>query len=150
MTRVLGIDFGERRIGIALSDPTWTIASPFGTLTRRKGKRPPWAELMRIVTEQEVGEIVIGLPLDLAGEEGEWAAETRQFGEQLGRRTALPIHWVDERMTSVRAERAIRSLGLKRSAREQKERVDAAAAALILELYLRSCRPRSSSDDAKL
>lgn len=137
MSRTLGVDFGERRIGIALSDPTRTIASPFTTLARRKGKRPPWTELLRIIAEQDVNEVVIGLPLDLAGDEGAWAAETREFGDHLTRRTGLPIHWVDERMTSVRAERAVRSLGLKRKDREQKERVDAAAAALILEIYLR-------------
>jgi putative Holliday junction resolvase len=136
MSRVLAFDFGERRIGVAVSDPTRTIASPLPTLTRRAGKRPPWAEITRIVQEQEPTELVVGLPLDLQGEEGPWAREVRAFGEQLGQRTGLPVHWVDERMTSVQAERAVRSIGLRRSEREQKERIDAAAAALILQQFL--------------
>lgn len=136
MSRVLALDYGRKRIGVALSDPTRTIASPHATLARREGKRPPWAELRRIVEAQEVGEFVIGLPLSLAGEEGEWAAEVRGFGAEVERRFALPVHWVDERLTSVRAERAVRGMGLKRSAREEKERVDAAAAAIILQGYL--------------
>lgn len=136
MGRILAIDLGQRRIGIALSDPTATIGSPLTTLRRRAGKRPPWAEITRLIQENEVQEIVIGLPLQLDGEEGEWAAEVRSFGEQLARRTHLPIHWIDERLTSVLAERAVRSLGLKRSQREEKERVDAAAAAIILRNFL--------------
>ncbi len=136
MSRVLAFDFGERRIGVAVSDPTRTIASPLPTLVRRAGKRPPWAEIARMVQEQEPSELVVGLPLDLQGEEGPWAREVRAFGEQLGQRTGLAVHWVDERMTSVQAERAVRSLGLRRSEREQKERIDAAAAALILQQFL--------------
>ena len=136
MSRVLAFDFGERRIGVAVSDPTRTIASPLPTLVRRAGKRPPWAEISRIVQEQEPAALVVGLPLGLDGEENPWTAEVRTFGEQLGRRTGLPVHWVDERLTSVQAERAVRSLGLRRSEREQKGRVDAAAAALILQQFL--------------
>lgn len=136
MGRVLAVDYGTRRIGIALSDPTRTIATPLPTLVRRIGKRPPWTEILRIITEQEVSEVVIGLPLDLAGDEGDWAGEVREFGHQLHRRTGLPIHWIDERMTSVRAERLVRSSGLPRGRREEKERVDAAAAALILQNWL--------------
>lgn len=140
MSRILGLDYGERRIGVALTDPTRTIASPYGTLTRRSGKRPPWSELLRIIQEQEVTEIVIGLPLDLAGSEGDWSAEVREFGAQLQQKVDLPVHWVDERMSSVRAERAVRGIGLKKSAREEKSRVDAAAAALILQTHLEMAR----------
>jgi putative Holliday junction resolvase len=136
MSRTIALDYGERRIGVAVSDPTRTIASPLTTLQRRAGKRPPWPEIAKIVQEQEVDEAVVGLPLDLAGDESEWTAEVRAFGAELARRTGLPVHWVDERMTSVRAEAAVRGMGLKRSAREQKERVDAAAAALILDAFL--------------
>lgn len=147
MSRILALDYGERRIGVAVSDPTRTIASPLATLTRRAGKRPPWAEIARIVDEQEVTEIVVGLPLDLQGEEREWTVEVREFADQLVRRFGLPIHWVDERMTSVLAERAVRGLGLKRSEREDKGRIDAAAAALILEGHLARLRNRSEPDD---
>lgn len=148
MSRILSIDYGARRIGVAVSDPTRTIASPLTTLTRREGKRPPWAELQRLIAEQEVSEIVIGLPLDLAGEEGEWAGEVRAFGEQVERRTGLPVHWVDERMSSVQAERAVRGMGLKRSQREEKGRVDAAAAAILLRLFLAGSRIEVRSDES--
>ena len=137
MGRVLGIDYGERRVGLALSDPTATIAQPLVVLTRRAGKRPPVQAIAELAAEHEVEHIVIGLPLTLAGDESEWTAEVRRFGDDLARRTGLPVHWIDERLTSVAAERAVRGMGLKKGEREQKERIDAAAAALILDAYLR-------------
>ena len=136
MTRILAFDFGERRIGVAASDPTRTIASPLATVQRRAGKRPPYTELLSLIHEQEADALVVGLPLDLSGEETSWTAEVRAFGEGLASRAGLPVHWMDERMTSVRAERAVRGMGLRRTEREQKGRVDAAAAALILEGWL--------------
>jgi putative Holliday junction resolvase len=136
MSRILSLDYGERRIGVALSDPSRTIATPFTTLHRRTGKRPPWPEIQKLIADNDVGEAVIGLPLALSGEETEWTAEVRAFGADLARRTGLEVSWMDERMTSVAAERSIRSMGLKRTQRESKERIDAAAAALILESYL--------------
>ena len=136
MGRLLSLDYGAKRIGVALSDPTGTIASPLDTLTRREGKRPPWPEIRRLVETHAVTGFVVGLPLDLSGEEGAWAGEVRAFGAELTHRFGLPVDWVDERMTSVLAERAVRSVGLKRSAREQKGRIDAAAAALILQAHL--------------
>lgn len=136
MGRLLGIDYGERRIGLALSDPTHTIASPLRTLWRRTGKRPPWRELRNAIDRHDVEALVIGLPLALDGEEGVWAREVRTFGERLGRESELPVHWIDERMTSVRAEQAVRASGLPKRERERKERVDAAAAALILQNHL--------------
>ena len=136
MPRVLGVDYGERRVGLALSDETATIASPLPTLKRRRGKRPPVAPVARLVEEHDAVEIVVGLPLTLEGEESDWTREIRDFGEKLGERTGRPVAYQDERMTSVRAERAVRSLGLSRDQREEKERVDAAAAVLILQAYL--------------
>ncbi len=134
--RVLGIDFGERRIGLALSDPTGTLASPLPTVKRRPGKRPPLATLAGIVESHEVEALVFGLPLTLSGEDSEWTRTVRRVGAALSDRTGLPVHFVDERFTSVRAERAVRSLGLPKKKREQKERVDAAAAVLILQGWL--------------
>lgn len=136
MARILGIDYGERRIGLAISDPTATIAQPLPTLLRRRGKRPPIAAIARLAEEHQVDEIVLGLPLTLEGEESDWTREVRAFGEKLAERTGRPIRFVDERLTSARAERAIRDLGLRRRERQQKERVDAAAAMLILQTYL--------------
>lgn len=147
MGRILALDYGVRRIGVAVSDPTHTIASPLTTLVRRAGKRPPWPELVRLVQEQEVERIVIGLPLDLRGEEGEWAAETRAFGADVARRTGLPVDWIDERLSSVQAEQVVRGSGLKRRQREDKARVDAAAAAIILQSYLAQQRNRAGADE---
>lgn len=136
MSRVLGIDYGERRIGLAVSDPTATIAQPLPTLVRRRGKRPPVARIVRLAEEHAVEDAVVGLPLTLEGTESGWTREVRAFGDKLAERSGLPVHFLDERMTSVRAERAVRALGLSKRERERKERVDAAAAVLILQAYL--------------
>lgn len=141
MPRILGVDYGERRIGLAVSDPLAMIATPLPTLARRKGKRPPVAAVARVAEEHAVAELVLGLPLDLSGEETDWTREVRAFGDGLADRTGLPVAYQDERMTSVRAERAVRSLGLPKGRREQKERIDAAAAVLILQAYLDARRP---------
>ncbi|MFO7262404.1 MAG: Holliday junction resolvase RuvX [bacterium] len=136
MGRILGIDFGERRVGLAISDPTGTIAQPLPALTRRRGKRPPVEAIARIAEEHGATDIVIGLPLTLEGEESDWTREVRAFGERLAQRTGLPVHYVDERLTSVRAERTVRSLGLPKRERERKTRVDTIAAMLLLQAYL--------------
>ncbi len=134
--RVLGIDYGERRVGLAVSDPTGTIASPAGTLQRRRGKRPPIRALEEAARANDVEAIVLGLPLQLDGTENEWCAEVRQVGKTLTQRLGLPVHFVDERLTSVQAERVIRSMGLPKKQREQKTRIDESAAALILQRFL--------------
>ncbi|HEY0673012.1 MAG TPA: Holliday junction resolvase RuvX [Longimicrobiales bacterium] len=136
MGRVLGIDFGERRIGLALSDPSATIAQPLPTLTRRIGKRPPIAAIVEIIQQNEVERVVVGLPLDLAGEETEWTLTVRNFADKLQQRAAIPVDFLDERLTSVQAERAVRASGLKKTEREQKARIDAAAAVLLLQTFL--------------
>ena len=148
MMRALGIDFGERRIGLALSDPTGTLASPLPTLKRRVGKRPPLAAIEALVQENEVEALVLGLPLTLKGDDSDWTRTVREVGEALAKRTGLPVHFVDERFTSVIAERAVRSIGLPRGKREQKERVDAAAAVLILQAWLNGRRKSQESGEA--
>lgn len=130
------MDFGEKRIGMAISDPTNTLATPLETLTRRAGKRPPIARMAEIAAEHDVGRIVVGLPLALDGSENEWCADVRAMAAKLAERVDAPVVFVDERLTSVRAERAVRSAGLRKSERERKERVDAAAAQLILQAWL--------------
>lgn len=136
MPRFLGIDYGERRIGLAISDPTATIAQPLPTLQRRRGKRPPAAAVLKLAEEHGAEGFVLGLPLTPMGDESEWSGEVRAFGGRLGERSGLPVHFVDERYTSVSAERAVRSLGLPRRERERKDRIDAAAAVLILQSFL--------------
>lgn len=138
--RVLGIDFGERRIGLALSDPTGTIASPLETVQRRAGKRPPLARIEEMARDRGVERLVVGLPLDLRGTETPWCGEVRAMGDELARRLGVSVSYVDERMTSARAERAVRSVGLRKGEREKKGRVDAAAAALILQSWLDGAR----------
>ncbi len=135
-TRALGIDFGEKRIGLAVSDPTNTVATPLETLVRRSGKRPPYRVMAELAREHDVGQLVVGLPLGLDGEENVWCAEVRAMADKLSDVTGTPVAWVDERMTSVRAERALRSTGLSKSKRREKGRVDAAAAQLILQAWL--------------
>ncbi len=134
--KALGVDFGEVRIGLALSDETGTLASPLPTLRRRRGKRPPLSTLCELAEAHEVEALIFGLPLELSGDEGPWAREVRSVGEALALRLRLPVHFVDERLTSVRAEREVRSSGLRRSQREEKGRVDARAAVLILQQWL--------------
>ena len=134
--RALGIDYGLRRIGLALSDPTGTIASPLETLVRRAGKRPPITKLETIARERDVEHLVVGLPLSLDGNETAWCGEVRSVGERLAVRLSLEVSFVDERMTSVRAERAVQASGLPKRKREDKRRIDAAAAQLILQTWL--------------
>jgi putative Holliday junction resolvase len=134
--RVLGVDFGEKRIGLAVSDPTGKIATPLETVHRRAGKRPPLAEIERIAEPLGVEHVVVGLPLDLRGEENDWCREVREVGRKIGERLGVSVSFVDERLSSVRAERAVRESGLKKAERERKERVDAAAAQLILQAWL--------------
>ena len=129
--RLLGIDYGERRIGLAISDPTGTIASPAGTITRRTGKRPPIAEIVRRAESLEARGFVIGLPLDGNGEETQRCVEARAVGAELEKRTGLPVELIDERYSTATALRAIREMG--GSSRDRKEDVDALAAAVILQ-----------------
>jgi len=138
VSRVLAIDWGEKRIGLAVSDPTRLIASPAGSITRRAGKRPPVAELMRRAHELEAGAFVIGLPLDGNGDETPRCAEVRLVAAELQRRTGAPIEFVDERFTTARALRTIREMG--GSTRGRKGDVDALAATILLQHALDSKR----------
>lgn len=134
--RALGIDFGERRIGVAVSDPTGVIAQPLPTLHRRARKRMPLRALEELAEEYGVQVIVVGLPLAPSGHDTDWTRTVRDAAGKLEERSGLPVQLVDERFTSARAERAVRSLGLPKSKREEKDRVDAAAAVLILQSWL--------------
>jgi putative holliday junction resolvase len=129
--RVLAIDYGERRIGLAISDPTRTIASPAGFVTRRAGKRPPVAELVRQAQTLDATALVLGLPLDDEGNETSRSEEVRRVGVELGRRTGLPVMLVDERYTTAAALRAIREMD--GSTRGRRGDVDALAAAILLQ-----------------
>ncbi len=134
--RALGVDFGKKRIGMAVSDPTNTVATPLETLRRRANKRPPLRKMEEVARKFAVDHLVMGLPLGLDGKENDWCAETRTVGSKLAERLGVEISFVDERLTSVRAERTVRSLGLPKRKRERKGLVDAAAAQLILQAWL--------------
>ena len=133
--RWMAIDWGERRIGLAVSDPSGTIASPAGVVERRAGKGPPIAELVRRAESLEARAIVMGLPLDGEGEDTPRATECRRVASELTRRTQLPVALLDERFTTATALRAIREMG--GSTRGRKGDVDALAATVLLQQALR-------------
>jgi len=133
--RLLAVDWGERRIGLALSDETQTLAQPLTTLTRRAGKRFPMAQLLDQITRNQVVGIIVGLPLDEAGAEGDAAHAARSLADDIKRRVGeLEVSMWDERMTTARVLAAVREMG--GSTRGRKEDVDAMAAALLLQHYL--------------
>ena len=134
----MAVDYGERRIGLAISDPMGIIASPAGFIVRRAGKRPPVAELIRRAVSLEARGFVIGLPLDQNGEDTARAIEVRRIAEELHRRTGLDVELVDERYTTAAAQRAIREMG--GSTRHRKGDVDALAATILLQHALARAR----------
>jgi putative Holliday junction resolvase len=136
--RVLAVDWGEVRIGLALSDETQTIASPLATLTRRVGKRFPMPAFLELVSAHSPVGLVVGLPLTPDGNEGPAAALARELSVLLGARTYLPVALVDERMTTARALAAIGEQG--GSVRGRKEDVDALAATILLQHFLETRR----------
>jgi putative Holliday junction resolvase len=132
--RLLAIDYGERRIGLAISDPLGVIASPAGFIVRRAGKRIPIAEIIRRAEALEVRGFVVGLPLDERGEDTARSAEARHIAAELKRRTGLPVELADERFTTAAALRAIREM--EGSTRGRKGDVDALAATVLLQQVL--------------
>lgn len=129
--RLLAIDYGERRIGLAISDPSGTIASPAGAIIRRAGKRVPIAEMIRRAEALEARGFVVGLPLDGNGDETPRSTETRRIANELAKRTGLPVQLVDERFTTAAALRAVHEMG--GSTRGRKADVDALAATVLLQ-----------------
>ena len=121
-----------------MSDPTGALASPVTTLRRRAGKRPPIARIIDLAGELRARAFVVGLPLAVDGGENDWTEEVRAFGGRLAARSGMPVHFVDERYSSLEAEARIRSIGLRRKAREDKARIDAGAAAIFLQDWLDS------------
>ncbi|HOO76508.1 MAG TPA: Holliday junction resolvase RuvX [bacterium] len=132
-TRILGIDYGEKRMGLALSDPLGITAQPLETLeVESLGKT--LKSLEALLGEKEVERVVIGLPLNMDGSEGAMAARARKFGARLQGRTGRPVDYWDERLTSVASERVLIEAGLSRDRRRRT--ADRLAAALILASYL--------------
>jgi len=137
--RLLAIDLGDRRIGLAISDPTGIIASPAGHIRRRTGKRPPVGEILDRARALEAEGFVVGLPLDEQGEETERSAEARRVAALLEERSGLPARLVDERFTTAIAQRTIKEMG--GSTRGRKGDVDALAATVLLQHALQLREP---------
>lgn len=126
--RCLGIDYGRRRIGLALSDPTLLIATPL-VIIENRGIKKTVLQIWDIIQKNDVKQVVVGLPLHANGDESEMSREARQFGnifEKLG----LPVEYVDERYTSYEAETMIGKQ------RQSKNLIDKVAASIILQIYL--------------
>ena len=132
--RILAVDWGEKRFGIALSDPLRMIAQPLVTLTRRAGKRAPVGPIADLIKQHDVAEVVVGLPLTLEGDEGDNAREARALGDAIGQRSGVPVHYLDERMTTAQAVRAARHAGVRDH--EARARIDQMAAVAILQAWL--------------
>jgi len=136
--RVAGIDFGTVRIGIALSDPGRTIASPYENYTRR-GPEQDARRFGRLVAEQGVTLFVVGLPVHLDGGESAKSTEARRFGQWLAELTGVPVVYFDERFTSSQAEQFLLEAGLTKKRR--KKRMDMLSAQIMLSAYLESSAP---------
>ena len=138
--RVLGVDVGTVRVGLALSDPTGTLASPLETLRRAKNKAD-LDRLAALVVEHEVAEVVVGEPVHLSGASGASAADADAYAAELAARIGdVPVFRIDERLSTVSAASALRASG--RDSRAQRDVIDQAAAVVILQQYLDSRRAR--------
>ncbi len=134
MTRLLGLDIGSVRIGVALSDPLGITAAPLEVIDRRR--QEPLARIVALIAEHEVSGIVVGQPLRLDGEAGPAVEGVQAFVAELAARVSVPIALWDERLTTAQAEREMIADGVRRQKRRQS--IDRVAAALILQSYLDS------------
>lgn len=132
--RVLGIDLGSKRIGIAVSDLTGTVASPLRVLQRSKSRRHDHDEIARIAREEEVEAIVVGLPLNMDGSHGPAARAATAEADDIATVTGVPVHLHDERLTTVTAERALKEANIR--AEDRRGVVDKVAAAVLLQSWL--------------
>jgi putative Holliday junction resolvase len=132
--RVIALDVGERRIGVAVSDPTGTLATPHSVIHRRS-KAEDFAAVARLVIELEAERVVVGLPLSLNGEVGPQARRVSRYARALAQRLDVPVELYDERYSTVTADALLTESGRKR-----RVPIDAAAAAVILQDYLDSQR----------
>jgi len=135
MSRVLGIDFGEKRLGLALSDESRTLASPL-TVYERADLQSDLRFLGDLIARYQIAEIVLGLPLNMDGSLGPKAQEVLEFKRALEKSLKLPVHTFDERLTTAEAERALLEANMSR--RKRKAKRDALAAVLILQGYLQA------------
>ena len=135
--RVLALDFGKKRIGLAVSDELGLTAQGLDTLHRTR-VRDDIEALASLVDQYSVSQVLIGMPLHMSGDESRQSAHTREFAERLQRRTGLTVEYWDERWTSVQAERMLRDSGVKVDRKDGT--VDRISAVILLESYLDSLR----------
>jgi len=140
-SRILALDVGTRRIGLAVSDPLGISAQGLETL-QRKNQRIDLERLERIIRQYDVRELVVGLPLRMSGAEGVQSEKMSAFADELRRRFGLPVHLWDERLTSAEANRVLREAEL--SIQKRAQAVDRMAAVLILQNFLESRASRKS------
>ena len=140
--RIMGLDFGSKTVGVAISDPLFLTAQGIEIVRRKsQGKlRQTLARIEELKEEYEVGKIVLGFPKNMNNTEGERVEKTKAFGEMLERRTGLPVHYWDERLTTVAAEQILMESGVRRENR--KAVIDKVAAGLILQGYLDCLRTK--------
>ena len=140
--RILGLDFGSKTVGVAVSDGLLLTAQGIETIERKDESklRKTCARIEELIAEYEVTEIVLGLPKNMNNTEGERVEKTKAFGEMLERRTGLPVHYCDERLTTVAAEQILMESGVRRENR--KAVIDKVAAGLILQGYLDCLRTK--------
>ena len=132
--RLLGLDYGTRRLGLAISDEDGIIANPIPPLERSRSLNRDLMTLRRLVREREIGAVVIGLPYNMDGSEGEMVRAVKAFADELRKRIGIQVIGYDERRTTQKAEGALLDANLTRKRR--KELRDSVAAALILRSYL--------------
>ena len=134
--RILGLDFGSKTVGVAVSDGLLLTAQGVETIERKDENklRKTCARIEELIAEYEITEIVLGLPKNMNNTEGERVEKTKAFGEMLERRTGLPVHYWDERLTTVAADQILMESGVRRENR--KAVIDKVAAGLILQGYL--------------
>jgi putative Holliday junction resolvase len=131
--RCLGLDIGDRRIGVALSDPEGILASPL-TIIERTEDSQALAAIIEIINKQDAGQVIVGLPRSLDGSLGGQAEKVKDFADRLAGQIKVPLEYRDERLTTVMAQRLKRASGGRKT--RGKARYDAQAAALILQDYL--------------
>ncbi|XPV76937.1 MAG: Holliday junction resolvase RuvX [Desulfovibrio sp.] len=131
--RALAIDFGIKRVGLAVSDPMGILASPFKVI-HRTTRDALFEEILQILVDEKIEVVVVGLPIDLQGEETLITRQARNFAESLERRTDLAVHMVDERLTSYAADTELKEAGL--CGKKRKKVLDSQAAVHILRTWL--------------
>jgi putative Holliday junction resolvase len=138
--RSLGLDVGDKRIGVALSDPLGILASPLMVLEREEN-RADLAAIVDLVKKHGAELIIVGLPQSMDGSMGAQAEKVMSFTDKLKEQSPVPVEFRDERLTTVVAKRMLEEAGVKKSAKNKRIEYDAAAAAIILQSYLNEARP---------